>query len=105
MNVYRRSPGSALPLGRSRPDYRQVRPLSSEPTARLEPAQGVLERPMRRMVALSDIKPDRPIAATTAGRDSPNTYTDWRRVIERKDMRRVYVTTLPCLHAEMAVWR
>jgi predicted homoserine dehydrogenase-like protein len=38
--------------------------------------QGVLEQPNAKVVALSDIKPDRlDKAATTAGRDSPNTYT------------------------------
>ena len=56
------------------------------------------------MVALCDIKPDRlDKAATTAGRDNPNTYTDWRKVIDRKDVDAVYIATPPYLHSEMAI--
>ena len=56
------------------------------------------------MVALCDIKPDRlDKAATAAGRDNPKTYTDWRAVIDRKDIDAVFIATPPYLHSEMAV--
>jgi len=60
--------------------------------------------PVARFVALCDIKPDRlDRAATTAARDKPSTTTDWKRIIERKDVQAVYIAT-PCdLHADMAI--
>src|SRR6516225_9529831 len=49
--------------------------------------QGVLRQPNAKLVALCDIKPDRlDKAATAAARDNPSTSTDWRRVIENKDV-------------------
>src|SRR5919205_30294 len=65
---------------------------------------GVLEQPDAEVVALCDIKPDRlDKAATTAARDNPKTYTDWRQIIDRKDVYAVYIATPPYLHSEMAV--
>jgi myo-inositol 2-dehydrogenase / D-chiro-inositol 1-dehydrogenase len=66
--------------------------------------KGILEQPNARVAALCDIKPDRlDSAATSAARDKPATYTDWRRIIDRKDIDAVFVATPPHLHAEMAV--
>lgn len=66
--------------------------------------RGVIEQPNAKVVALCDIKPDRlDKAASAAAKDNPATYTDWRRVIERKDVEAVYVATPPHLHAEMAI--
>src|SRR5919205_3456311 len=65
---------------------------------------GVLEQPGAEVVALCDLKPDRlDKAATTARRDNPKTYTDWRQIVDRKDIDAVYVATPPYLHSEMAV--
>jgi len=65
---------------------------------------GVLEQPDAKVLALSDIKPDRlDKAATAAGKDNPNTYSDWRRIIDRKDIDAVFIATPPFLHAEMAI--
>src|SRR5918911_259761 len=65
---------------------------------------GVLEQPNAEVVALCDIKPDRlDKAATNARRDNPKTYTDWRQIIDRKDIQAVYIATPPYLHSEMAV--
>lgn len=66
--------------------------------------QGVLEQPDAEVAALCDLKPDRlDKAATTAKRDNPKTYTDWKQIIDRKDIDAVYVATPPHLHSEMAV--
>jgi myo-inositol 2-dehydrogenase/D-chiro-inositol 1-dehydrogenase len=66
--------------------------------------QGVLEQPSAEVVALCDLKPDRlDKAATTARRDNPKTYTDWRQIVDRKDIDAVYIATPPYLHSEMAV--
>lgn len=65
---------------------------------------GILTQPNVAVGALCDIKPDRlDRAATAAGRDNPKTYSDWRAVIDRKDITSVYIATPPHLHAEMAV--
>lgn len=65
---------------------------------------GVLEQPDAKVVALCDIKPDRlDKAATAAGRDNPTTYSDWRKIIDRKDIDAVFIATPPYLHSEMAV--
>lgn len=65
---------------------------------------GVLEQPGVKVVALCDTKPDRlDAAATMAARDTPKTYTDYRRVLEQKDVNAVFIAT-PCdLHVEMAI--
>ena len=66
--------------------------------------QAVMAQPDTKVVALCDIKPDRlDKAATRAAKDNPQTYSDWRRVIERKDVAAVYIATPPYLHSEMAV--
>lgn len=66
--------------------------------------QGVLEQPNAKVAALCDLKPDRlDKAATTAKRDNPATYTDWRRILDRKDIDAVYIATPPHLHSEMAI--
>jgi predicted dehydrogenase len=66
--------------------------------------QGVLRQPNAKVLALSDIKPDRlDKAASAAARDNPATYADWQRVIERKDVDAVFIATPPYLHSEMAI--
>ena len=63
-----------------------------------------MEQPSAEVVALCDLKPDRlDKAATTARRDNPKTYTDWRQIVDRKDIDAVYIATPPYLHSEMAV--
>jgi predicted dehydrogenase len=66
--------------------------------------RGVLQQGQAKVLALCDIKADRlDKAATGAAKHNPNTYSDWRRIIERKDIDAVFVATPPHLHAEMAV--
>src|SRR5215471_14053265 len=66
--------------------------------------QGVLHQPNAKVLALCDIKPDRlDKAATAAARDNPTTYSDWRRILDRKDIDAVYIATPPNLHSEMAI--
>jgi predicted dehydrogenase len=66
--------------------------------------KGVLEQPNAKVVALCDIKPARlDAAASVAARDNPATYSDWRKVIDNKDVEAVFVATPPNLHSEMAV--
>src|SRR5438046_860118 len=66
--------------------------------------RGVLEQPDAKIAALCDIKPDRlDKAATTAARDNPKTYTDWRQIIDRKDIDVVFIATPPHLHSDMAI--
>jgi myo-inositol 2-dehydrogenase / D-chiro-inositol 1-dehydrogenase len=66
--------------------------------------QGVLDQPNTKVAAVCDIKPDRlDKAATRAAKYKPATYTDWRKVIERKDIEAVFIATPPQLHSEMAV--
>jgi len=57
-----------------------------------------------KVAALCDIKPDRlDKAATAAAKDQPATYSDYRSLLERKDVEAVFIAT-PCdLHAEMAI--
>src|ERR1044071_4947465 len=65
--------------------------------------KGVLEQPNVSVASLCDIKPDRlDKAATAAVRDNPKTVTDWRRIIDNKDIDVVFVATPPYLHSEMA---
>lgn len=65
---------------------------------------GILQHPNAQVVALCDNKPDRlDKAATAAGSQNPKTYSDWRRVIDDKNVEAVFVATPPYLHAEMAV--
>jgi myo-inositol 2-dehydrogenase / D-chiro-inositol 1-dehydrogenase len=66
--------------------------------------EGVLAQPNAKVLALCDIKPDRlDKAATAASKDNPATYSDWRKVIDRKDVDAVFIATPPDLHSEMAV--
>jgi myo-inositol 2-dehydrogenase / D-chiro-inositol 1-dehydrogenase len=66
--------------------------------------RGVLDEPDAKLVALCDIKPDRlDKAATTAASKSPATYSDWRKIIDNKDIHAVFIATPPYLHSEMAV--
>lgn len=66
--------------------------------------RGVLEQPNAKVVAVCDIKPDRlDSAASAAARDNPRAYTDWRQIIDRKDIEAVYIATPPQLHTEMAI--
>jgi predicted dehydrogenase len=66
--------------------------------------KGTVAQPGVKIVAVCDIKPDRlDRAASVAARDNPQTYTDWRRIIDRKDINAVFIAT-PCdLHVEMAL--
>jgi myo-inositol 2-dehydrogenase / D-chiro-inositol 1-dehydrogenase len=64
----------------------------------------VLAQADAKVAMLCDLKPDRlDKAATAAGRDNPTTTTEWRRVIDRKDIEAVYIATPPHLHAQMAI--
>jgi myo-inositol 2-dehydrogenase/D-chiro-inositol 1-dehydrogenase len=64
----------------------------------------VMAQPVAKVAALCDIKPDRlDKAATAAAAHNPQTYTDWRRIIDRKDIDSVYIATPPHLHSEMAI--
>jgi len=66
--------------------------------------KGVLADPNAKVVAVCDIKPDRlDAAATAAAKDNPSTYTDWKKVIDRKDIEAVFIATPPHLHSQMAV--
>src|SRR5437868_6056128 len=66
--------------------------------------QAAMAQPNAKILALCDIKPDRlDKAATRAARDNPTTYTDWRKILDRKDVDAVFIATPPDLHAEMAV--
>jgi myo-inositol 2-dehydrogenase / D-chiro-inositol 1-dehydrogenase len=64
----------------------------------------VLAQPNAKVVMVCDNKPDRlDRAATAAAEHAPATTTDWRKVIEDKDVAAVYIATPPNLHAKMAV--
>ena len=64
----------------------------------------VLEDSRARVTAICDIKSERlDKAATAAVRDKPATTTDYRRLLERKDVQAVFIAS-PCdLHVEMAI--
>jgi myo-inositol 2-dehydrogenase/D-chiro-inositol 1-dehydrogenase len=66
--------------------------------------KGVLAQTGVKVVALCDLKPDRlDAAATSAARDKPVTFTDYRRLLENKNVNAVFIAT-PCdLHVEMAI--
>ncbi len=64
----------------------------------------VMNQPAARVVALCDTKGDRlDKAATAAARFNPSTTSDWRAIIDRKDIDAVYIATPPHLHSEMAI--
>lgn len=66
--------------------------------------EAVLAQSTSAITALCDTRPDRlDKAATKAVRDNPKTFTDWRKIIERKDIEAVFIATPPYLHAEMAI--
>jgi predicted dehydrogenase len=66
--------------------------------------QAVLHQPNAKVLALCDIKADRlDKAASAAAKDNPATYSDWRRIIDRKDVNAVFIATPPYLHSEMAI--
>jgi predicted dehydrogenase len=62
---------------------------------------GVIAQPNAKVVAVCDLKPDRlDKAATTA---KAKTFTDYRKLLDQKDIDAVYIST-PCdLHVEMAI--
>ncbi|HWR54421.1 MAG TPA: Gfo/Idh/MocA family oxidoreductase [Bryobacteraceae bacterium] len=64
----------------------------------------VKEQPGAKVVAVCDLKHDRlDKAATLAARDAPATFTDYRRLLDRKDVNAVFIAS-PCdLHVEMAI--
>jgi len=64
----------------------------------------VLQQPGVKVVALCDLKADRlDAAASSAARDKPDTFKDYRKLLERKDIDAVFIDT-PCdLHVEMAI--
>jgi predicted dehydrogenase len=66
--------------------------------------KNVLTESRAQVVALCDIKPDRlDRAATAAAADHPATTSDYRRLLDRKDIDAVFIAT-PCyLHPEMAI--
>ncbi len=64
----------------------------------------VLKQSDARVTAICDLKPDRlDKAATAAAQHNPTTTSDWRKIIDRKDVDAVYIATPPHLHAEMAI--
>ena len=66
--------------------------------------EAVMAQSSARVLALCDTKPDRlDKAATAAAKSNPATYSDWRRIIDRKDIGAVFIATPPDLHSEMAV--
>lgn len=66
--------------------------------------KGVMEQPNAKVAALCDLKSDRlDAAASAASKDNPATYSDWRKVIDRKDVEAVFIATPPHLHSEMAI--
>src|SRR5437763_15097317 len=66
--------------------------------------ESVLRQPNAKVMALCDIKPDRlDKAATAAARHNPATYSDWRKILDRKDIDAVFIATPPYLHSEMAI--
>jgi predicted dehydrogenase len=66
--------------------------------------KGILEQPTAKVIALCDKNPDRlDKAASSASKDNPTTYSDWQKVIDRKDVEAVFIATPPYLHSEMAI--
>ncbi|MFN7543970.1 MAG: Gfo/Idh/MocA family protein [Acidobacteriota bacterium] len=66
--------------------------------------ESVLRQPTSRLAMICDLQPDRlDKAATVAASSNPATTTEWKRVIDRKDIDAVFIATPPYLHAEMAI--
>ncbi len=66
--------------------------------------ESLLKLPAVKVKALCDIKADRlDRAATLAARDDPATFSDYRALLDRKDIQAVWIA-VPCdLHVEMAI--
>jgi predicted dehydrogenase len=66
--------------------------------------KATLAEPDVAVVAVCDLKPDRlDKAASTASRDNPKTFTDYKKLLDQKDIDAVYIAS-PCdLHVEMAI--
>ena len=66
--------------------------------------RNTLKEPNVAVTAICDLKPDRlDKAASTASRDNPKTFTDYRKLLADKDIDAVYIAS-PCdLHVEMAI--
>jgi predicted dehydrogenase len=66
--------------------------------------ESLLKLPDVKVKALCDIKADRlDGAATKAARDNPATFSDYRKLLERKEIQAVWIA-VPCdLHVEMAI--
>jgi myo-inositol 2-dehydrogenase / D-chiro-inositol 1-dehydrogenase len=64
----------------------------------------IMQQPGVKVVALCDVKPARlDTAASIAARDNPTTFTDYKKLLDRKDIDAVFIDT-PCdLHVEMAI--
>src|SRR5687767_7160826 len=66
--------------------------------------RSVLDQPNAKVLMVCDKKPERlDKAATTAAKHNPKTTTEWRKVLENKDVQAVYIATPPNLHSEMAI--
>lgn len=64
----------------------------------------IVNQPNARIAMICDLKADRlDKAATFAGKYNPATTSDWRRILDRKDIDAVFIATPPYLHAEMAI--
>lgn len=66
--------------------------------------RNTLNEPNVAVTAICDLKPDRlDKAASTASRDNPKIFTDYRKLLADKDIDAVYIAS-PCdLHVEMAI--
>jgi myo-inositol 2-dehydrogenase/D-chiro-inositol 1-dehydrogenase len=65
---------------------------------------GIMDQPNARVVALCDNNAARlDKAASVASRDNPATTSDWRKILDRKDVDTVFIATPPYLHSEMAI--
>jgi predicted dehydrogenase len=63
--------------------------------------KGVMAQPNVKVTAVCDIKPDRLDAAATASQ--AKTFTDYRKLLDQKDIDAVVIATPPYLHVEMAI--
>jgi len=64
----------------------------------------ILNQSNARVAMICDNKPDSlDKAATMAAKQNPATTTEWRKILDRKDIDAVYIATPPYLHAEMAI--
>jgi len=108
MNLQRRSfilaPAAASGLFAAQPSDRVATAVIGTGNRGSYLLSGVLAQPNTKVIAVCDIKPDRlDKAASAAAAHSPATYSDWHKVIERKDVDAVFIATPPHLHSEMAI--